>query len=320
MRIAIFIILLYLTFAKIVLPQACCTAGTPLLSSLEMSASSKGILSLGLSTKYNSLTNVYNGSLFLEDQERERISQSYILEITYGFSKRVSFSALLSFMHQTRKIQTIINLNNVLNVKGFGDALFLVKYNLITTDLFNRTELTIGTGIKLPFGKSSISQNSIFLPADMQPGTGSIDGLLWLYFSQGNIFTPQITVLANSSYRINGSNKRFGINQSGYKFGNEFIFTTGLTYSTDTFLDVTLLTRFRNTSADKFGSDEIPNTGGNWMFLLPGFNVKITNEFTARISGEFPIYTNVSGTQLTTTFSTSISLYYSIKIINGLEL
>jgi len=183
----IFLTAILLLSTKNVIAQACCTAGTPLLSSLEMSTSSMGTLSLGLSTKYNSLTDVYTGSNFLEDQERERISQSYLLEISYGLTNKISLSVLFSYMRQTRNIQTITNFENTLNVNGIGDALFLVKYNLINIDLFNRTELAIGIGGKLPLGTSSVKENSALLPADMQPGTGSFDTLLWLYFAKGDV-------------------------------------------------------------------------------------------------------------------------------------
>ncbi|MEE9432568.1 MAG: hypothetical protein V3V16_16090 [Melioribacteraceae bacterium] len=311
-----FFLIILLFSTKVVVAQACCTAGTPLLSSLEMSTTQKGVLSLGLSSKYNSLTDVYSGSVFLEDQERERISNSYLFQINYGLTNRISFSVLFSYMRQTRKIQTIANFENVLNVSGIGDALFLVKYNLINADLFNRTELALGIGGKLPLGTSSVRANSVLLPADMQPGTGSFDGLLWMYFSKGDIFSPNITFVFNSSYRLNGTNKRFGANQAGYKFGNEFVLTSGIAYATDTFFDITMLARYRNTSQDEFSADEIPNTGGNWIYFLPGINFLITDNFTTSITGELPLYQNVIGTQLTTTFSASLSLNYSLSLIN----
>ena len=316
----IFFVLIILIFINENFAQACCTAGTPLLNSLEMSSAKKGILSFGLTGKYNLLTDVYDNSNFLENQERKRISNSYLLEITYGFTSRLSLSMLLSYVNNTRKITTINNLENTIMVSGIGDALLLQKYNIINADLFNRTELSAGIGIKLPLGSSTRTDRSILLPADMQPGTGSIDGLLWLYFSQGNLLIPEITFMANSSYRFNGRNKRFGNNQAGYKFGNEFIFTSGFTFSTDSFIDFTLLARFRNAGADKFGNQKIPNTGGNWLYLFPGLNFKLSDKLTTGISGEIPLYTNVIGTQLTTTFTASLSVYYSVRIIKGLEL
>ncbi|MCP5062506.1 MAG: hypothetical protein GY936_08590 [Ignavibacteriae bacterium] len=314
----IFFVITFLFFTKALVAQACCTAGTPLLSSLEMSTASKGILSLGLSTKYNSLTDVYTGSNFLEDQERERISQSYLFEINYGLTDRISVSALFSFMRQIRKIQTISNFENVLNVSGIGDALFLAKYNIIKLNLFNRTELAFGLGGELPLGSSSVRDNSVLLPADMQPGTGSFDGLLWVYFSKGEILSPQLTFVVNSSYRLNGTNNRFGENLDSYKFGNEFILTSGFAFSTNSLYDITMLARYRNSQPDEFSSDGIPNTGGNWFYLLPGINFLMTDNLTTSITGEVPFYQDVIGTQLTTTFSISLSINYSININNNL--
>ncbi len=319
MKIIFFSLILLIT-VKENFAQACCTAGTPLLNSLEMGTAKKGVLNFGLTGKYNLLTDVYDNSNFLENQERKRISNSYLLEITYGFTSKLSLSLLLSYVNNTRKITTINNLGNSIFISGIGDALLLQKYNFINIDLFNRIELAAGLGIKLPLGSSTRTLRNILLPADMQPGTGSVDGLLWLYFSKGNLFIPQITFLLNTSYRFNGRNKRFGNSQAGYKFGNEFIFTSGFTFSTDSFIDFTILNRFRNAEADKFGTPTIPNTGGNWLYILPMINLRFSSKFNTTISGELPIYTNVVGTQLTTTFTASISLYYSISISKGLEL
>ena len=54
--------------------QACCTAGTPLLGSLEMTSAPKGILQFGLTFEHNSLIHVLNGSTKLRNPEREGIS------------------------------------------------------------------------------------------------------------------------------------------------------------------------------------------------------------------------------------------------------
>jgi hypothetical protein len=319
MKLIQYNILLFLfSTTSFLFAQACCTAGTPLLSALEMSTTSRGVLSLRFSTKYNSLRDVYSGSDFLENQERERISYSFLFEINYGISNRLSFSALFSFMRQTRKVQTIVNFENTINVSGIGDALFLVKYNLINMNLFKRIELALGAGAKLPFGTATVEANNVLLPADMQPGTGSFDGLLWIYFAKGDIFSPQLTFVANSSYRLNGTNKRFGLDQAGYKFGNEFILTSGIAYITDTFFDLTLLARYRNTSQDQFSIGTIPNTGGDWIYVLPGINFNISKSLITSLIGEIPIYQNVIGTQLTTTFSISLSMNYSINTIKNL--
>lgn len=149
----------------------------------------------------------------------------------------------------------------------------------------------------------------------MQPGTGSWDGVLWGYFSKGFVPALPLNIFLNGSYRLYGTNNRFGDSfQQGYTFGNELFVNLGAGYRTDTFFDFTLMLRFRNTTPDKFDDGQLPNTGGNWLYLVPGVNGKISGNFTARLSGQIPLYRNLTGTQLTTTYSASIGLFYNINL------
>jgi len=300
-----------------VMSQACCTAGTPLLGSLEMTSAPKGILQFGLSFEHNSLTNVLNGTEKLKNPERERISESAILEINYGLSNRLSITGLFSYINQVRTITQFNNAANTLTASGIGDIAILTKYSLIPFDIFNKRELSVGAGLKIPVGNSSLKSSGILLPADMQPGTGSWDGLIWGYFTQGEILLPDLTLLASLSYRQNGKNDRFENSSEGYRFGNEFIVSLGINYLISSFFDFTLFTKYRNTAPDSFADNKIPNTGGNWLYIVPGISYYLSEKISARLDGELPIHRNVLGTQLTTTFTASISFFYSLNIFEG---
>ncbi len=293
--------------------QACCTAGTPLLGSLEMSTSAKGSWQFGLTYEYNLLTNVYSGSNELIDNTRERLTQAVLTEVSYGLTNRITLTGMFSFVNQNRKINPIIGQANEVDVNGIGDAIFLIKYSLMQLDIISETELAIGAGVKAPLGKSAIESGGVLLPADMQPGTGSWDGVLWGYFTKGRLFNLPLNLVSNISYRFNTNNDRFGANREGYRFGNELIAALGLGYRTDLPVDFSLMIRYRNTSPDKFADRDIPNTGGNWLNIVPGINYKVLENLTARLSGQLPVYRNLTGTQLTTTFTTSISLFYTIS-------
>ncbi len=318
MNKTVIISIILLLFSVKLFAQACCTAGTPLLGSIEMSTTQKGVWQFGLTYEYNSLQDVYAGSQELNDNTRERISTAALFEISYGLSDKVTLTTLFSFVTQSRKINPLTGTRNELNTNGIGDALFLLKYNLITLDLISNTELSIGIGVKSPLGRSNIKSNGILIPADMQPGTGSWDGILWSYFSQGNLFQEPLNVFVNASYRFNTPNERFGTNQAGYKFGNELITNIGLGYRTDTPFDFTLLARHRFTSSDEFGGGDISNTGGNWIYFVPGINIKMLENISGRLSGQIPVYRNINGTQLSTTFTASFSIFYSIGGNSGL--
>ncbi|MDZ7765776.1 MAG: transporter [Melioribacteraceae bacterium] len=315
-KIIIFILLLVLVNGE-KYAQACCSSGTPLLGSLEMSSGSSGVLQLGLTYDYNSLQSVYEGSRFLNDQTRERLTQSALFEITYGLSNRWAITGLFSFVNQNRTINSFNNQTNEVSTNGLGDAVFLLKYKLVQPNIINQTELAVGGGLKVPTGKADIKNNGILLPADLQSGSGSYDVLFWAYYSKGFIPDSPISILANVSYKINSSYDRFGGNVQAYKFGNELILSSGLGYRTDTLFDFSLLVRFRNTAMDVFNDQNIPNTGGSWLYVIPGVNLKFTDHFTGRLSSQLPVYRDLQGTQLTTTYTISFSLFYSVSLSNS---
>jgi len=310
-----YMIILFLFIAEESFPQACCSAGSPLLGSLDVSNASEGELQVGLTYELNSLQDVYAGTVRLDDDLRERRVNSFLFEVNYGLTGRISLTALFTFINQSRSIYSVGDLSSKLNTGGLSDGIILVKYNFIPLSLLNQIELTLGIGAKLPIGNSSLRSDGILVPADMQPGTGAWDGVLWGYFSKGFVPALPLNVFLNVSYRLNGTNNRFGESfQQGYTFGNELFVNLGAGYRTDTFFDFTLMLRFRNTTPDKFDGGQLPNTGGNWLYFVPGVNGKISDNFTARLSGQIPLYRNLNGTQLTTTYSASIGLFYSINL------
>ena len=296
--------------------QACCSAGSPLLGSLEVSNVYRGELQIGLTYELNVLNDVYSGSTRLDDDFRERTVNSFILEANYGISERFSVSTLFTFINQSRNISTYGNLSSNLNTSGLSDGVVLLKYNIVPLDFISQFELSIGGGLKLPIGNSTLLSGGILIPADMQPGSGSWDGILWGYVSKGFVPVIPLNIFLNVSYRTNGTNNRFGENfQQGYLFGNELFINLGAGYRTDTFFDFTLMLRYRNTTKDSFDGAEVPNTGGNWLYMVPGINGKLSDHITARLSGQLPVYRILSGTQLTTTYTASLGIIYNINLI-----
>ncbi|MCZ6777010.1 MAG: hypothetical protein O7D34_11200 [Ignavibacteria bacterium] len=291
--------------------QACCSAGTPLLSSLELPSTARGNLQFALTYEYNALLDVLSGTRTLEDDTRRRVTHSVLLETSYGLSSTFSVSALLTLVQQERRIVSPFDgTESQLSARGIGDAVVLFKHSLVPLNIFSQLEVTIGGGAKIPLGSSTLTSGGILLPADMQPGTGAWDGILWAYGSKGFLPTLPLNIFATTSYRFTGVNDRFGGEHEGYKFGNEFIVSVGVGYRTDMLLDFSLHFRFRHTTPDQFGGSGIPNTGGDWFYLIPGINVKSSPNLTFRASGQLPVYRNLKGTQLTTSFTASLTIFY----------
>jgi len=290
--------------------QACCTAGTPIAGSLDLTVANANTWQLALSYEYNYLDDVLAGSEKIKGF-RSRLSQSMLLNISYGYNDRFSFTALLSYLHQTR----ILNFSNSTTItSGPGDASMLIKYYILKPDILSQKQWAVGGGLKFPTGKADIKNGSILFSADLQPGSGSWDGLFWTYFSQG--FLPlRFSYFLSSSYRLNGANDRYQITDSGpgYQFGNEFLFNLGAAYSTVSLFNLNFQLRYRNTAIDRLGTVSVPNSGGKWLYVMPGLNVNF-EPFTIQINSQFPIYRKIKGIQLTTSYKVGVALSYVIDL------
>lgn len=315
-KLSILVIILSVVFSgkNQVMAQACCTAGTPLMNALDVSATPGGVLNISLTYDYNVLEDAIDGSEKIE-AFRNRVSKSFILDLSYGLNQRLSFTSLLTFTQHTRMFNHSNPLKSAekVSTRGIGDALLLAKYNILPLDIISQRELALGIGLKLPLGASTLKNGDVLLAADMQPGTGSWDGFLWGSFFQGFLPLTRFNFFVNGTYRFNGTNDRYRLSDidSGYKFGNEIILSAGAAYSTESLFNFTLVARYRNTQPDMLGSAEVPNTGGNWIYLVPGININL-KPLTYRISGQLPAYRQLNGIQLTTTYSVSIAVFYSI--------
>lgn len=314
MKTAILIFFI-ITLIKFSSSQTCCSAGTPILSAIETSNTASGQLRFTLTADHNSIKDVLNGSRSIEPI-RERSGNSLLLDISYGLNDYWSFTVLIPFIEQQRKLvkKNTSGSNEKIITRGFGDLLVLFKYNILVSSLAKQRQLAVGYGLKMPTGRSDLKDNNGFLiSADLQSGTGSWDHLFLLYYAQS--FRPDAySFFGNISYRLNGNNNRFQISSgpfSNYQFGNVFSLTLGASYKLNTLFDLSVQGRFRKSEQDRFGQQEISNTGGNWVYIIPGLNVNI-DPVSLRFFGQLPVYRKLDGIQLTTTFTAGISVFYSI--------
>ncbi|MBI4546531.1 MAG: hypothetical protein HY707_01020 [Ignavibacteriae bacterium] len=302
-------ICLVLTSQWIAYGQACCSSGTPLLSFAELGTTRPSTIQFNIGYEYNYLNSVFNGSAeYLNDARRQRRVHSLLFETSYGISSRLSITTLLSFTQRERQSVLLeTGTPEIVQTRGVSDAILLVKYALLTSTIVSQQELSIGSGITMPFGSIGAELNGIKLPSDMQLGSGAWDGILLLVGSSG--FHPfPLTLFGSLSDRLTTKNA------DGYRFGNEFLAILGASYSFASWIDLTLSSRFRHTGVDRFQDQEVPNTGGDWLYLVPGINVTPWRSVTLRAHLDLPVYRNLEGSQLTTTYVTGLNLFYSINL------
>ncbi|MFS4494385.1 hypothetical protein [Maribacter sp. 2308TA10-17] len=313
--IRIFFICFLLLSCQQLFAQTCCSGGVPLSNNLGLPNEGKGAFTLGLNYDYNNLNTLNAGSDKLDDDSRLRITNSILLNAGYAFSDRFSLEALFTWVNQTRTISQFGN-ENLSETQGIGDAVFLVKY-AIPDVLGAQSVLNLGIGTKAPLGKSDLTTDEGFqLTSDLQPGSGAWDILGWLSYSRRLNFRPSATLSGSLTYRATGENTSYLNNTSVYEFGN--VVQTNIGY-TDQFLlfntifNPALILKYRKATSDKVERSNLPNTGGEWVFLRPELAVKITPSISFSSRLEIPIYSYVDGTQLTPTLRFTSGIVVILK-------
>lgn len=301
--------------------QTCCSGGVPTSSNLGLPTSSKNTLQFRFNYDLNTLNTQQTGREKSTTPQSFRRTHTAMMQVGYSFTNKFSLDVFLPFVRQERRS----NVNNTgETTSGIGDAVFLLKYKLWSND-DNSTVFTIGVAPELPTGRTDFkNQFGNVLLADLQPGSGSIDGLLWSQFSTILNFRPSLNWLTQASYKRNGQNENFGFGntETTYQFGNEFQLVTGLSDRIilgKSLFDPALLLRYRRTFSDKSKPNttlqdltEVPSTGGSWVFISPSMTYWFSQDWSMTAGIEFPLFANIEGTQVTPTSRVNVGVFYRL--------
>ncbi len=295
--------------------QACCSGGVPLGGSLGLGTADRNALQVLITYDYNKMGDLYDGSQYLKDPNRQRVTHSALFEINYGLSERFGIAGVMPFIRQERQISSFGGQDDFSKAQGMGDALLLLKYRLLNKDFPSQWEWVAGVGSKLPTGRTNhTGNNGIVLAADMQPGSGSFDGIFWSYLLRSRFLTNNLSVAGVTMYRYSGNHKRYNRSQT-YRFGNEFQASLGLNYNIFAYWPVTLFNflRYRSQTPDLIDGAVFPGSGGKWIYTIPGINIDFSKSYSLRLSGDLPVYRKLSGTQLTTSWKFTAALLFNIS-------
>lgn len=294
---------LFLFSVSISNAQTCCSGGIPLSNNLGLSTIEKGTFQLGINYDYNNLNTLNFGKETLDDNSRLRITHSVLVNLNYDITNKLSIEGLFTWVNQRRKITQFGN-ENLEQSNGIGDAVLLLKYNLLNF-LGKNTNLALGAGTKIPLGSTTETNNQdIILSADLQPGSNAWDLILWSQFSKSFNFRPSFNISTQITYRSTGTNNEY-LENSTYKFGD--VFQTFLTFSDQfnllkTLANPSISFKYRHAEIDQIGGFDLENTGGKWVFLIPNFSINIKPNVAFFTKAELPLYSNVDGVQLTPTY------------------
>ena len=312
-KVGILSIIILVRFIEIT-AQTCCSGGVPLTGNLGMPSAISGTWQISPSYDLNYLNTLKTGSMVEEDASRKRITQSLMLEAAYSISDHISVSTLFTYVFQSRIIDQFGTQNRDF-LSGVGDAVMLLTFRTGGREN-QKWELLLGAGPKIPLGRTNMTNSDgIAFSADLQPGSGAWDAIVWGLLSRQGAFRPSSNLSLRLIYRNTGVNDDF-LGFSSYRFGNELQVITGISDQVllgRGIFNPSMLIRFRTTGPDLLGGNDLPNTGGYWVYLIPGIVYQSSPGFHARLAVEIPLYSYLQGIQLTTDFRLTAGLYFRIK-------
>ncbi len=176
--------------------------------------------------------------------------------------------------------QTIMNKNFNMTNSGIGDISLILKHELLSQKKGNFAFLCIGAGIKLPTGKTNksfLTPIGIKKPdktQTLQLGSGSYDYRMGISFTKIINFS-RIDANVHYIYTTKGSND--------YKFGNSFHWNIGYVYSINNIFAIQIDFNGINLNKDKYKNNAINSTGGNFIYMIPGFQIRFNKQLDLSI-------------------------------------
>lgn len=216
------------------------------------------------------------------------------LDVSYGLSSEAALTLAIPFMNDRTHEHAHEggDFSRQDGSSGFGDIRLIGK---IAPWITTRQLAVLGVGIKLPTGEYKLldHEGEINEPT-IQPGTGSWDALFSAHYSY-QISPHEWDVFLGSSYQLATENGK------DYRFGNTFILNGGTSTSFTLHEKMTtgsLQVNLRHTPRDEFRGEDVPSTGGTWVYLTPGLRLASSPNTSFYAHVQWPIYQRVNEVNL----------------------
>jgi hypothetical protein len=180
-----------------------------------------------------------------------------------------------------------------LTTEGLGDVKLLGKWRIYkNTGVAKTTEAALLFGLELPTGPNDRRQAGLVLPAPLQPGSGSLDGIL------GGAFTH-----VDGRWQVNSDLiAKLNTRADGYRFGSALAADVGgqfrllpASYSSYDQLTINLIGELNSTwsERDHSGSALVSSSGGFKLFFTPGLQVILNRNLLFETAVQLPLVTDL---------------------------
>ncbi len=225
------------------------------------------------------------------------------LDVSYGVTPRLAFTLAIPFLNlRTHEHQHVDNsapgglgeFTRQDGTSGFGDLRLIGKYALWVS---TKSLVVGGLGLKIPTGEYKLlDHDGAINEPTIQPGTGSWDGLVSAYYAY-QVLPHKLDAFLSGSYQITSEN------DLKYKMGDTMILSGGMSYlfgelAGGRSMTTSLQVNARMTPRDELNGQEVPSTGGKWVYLTPGVKVQVSSNSALYTHVQVPIYQYVNEVNL----------------------
>ncbi len=307
-----------LLFTQVIHAQNCCSPAVPPQGVLGETVSLPHILQMGMYHEYlrGRDYNVSDSEAALNYGTASSDWNRTSLSLSYGFSHRVSVSAVLPYVWKKKTLKSERFASELVNKShGFGDVTTMVRFSLLPRDFVNFREVSIGIGVKVPTGSTYQRNYGYRLPYELQPGTGSWDFLGALTIYKGY---ELVDLLASATYVLTG---KAGERENAYEFGNQFYYLLDTNWHLASRVDFSLALSGAVRGQDEEGGWEpVQATKRHQIWLVPGIELMVVPGLLGlQVHFEQPIYQDLEGVQLKSDYNLSANLTYMLPLKSNRE-
>lgn len=313
--------LLFLVSLPYVGISQCCSPGNPIGGTSAIGVNEIKTWQLFLNYRYG-----YSGEYF---EENKAVPADFIeqgnynhvgIVAAYGLAERITIEAETgAFLNKTQLyVEGILPAQQI--GRGLTDLNITSRIN-VWKDQAREIEITGGLGFKVPIGSYEQRYQGAIVSRDLQPTTGSFDGIVSVFLYKG--FLPQkVRVFLLGRAELKGQNP------DRYRYGHFLAVSGFATYSAGLrwVLATQIRSEFRARDSRPLSGQGIPvdnerelirPTGSEKIFLVPQISYALSPKLNVSLLVDLPMYQRYNDRQLATTMSASISLRYILG--NGLK-
>lgn len=240
-------------------------------------------------------------------RELRTINESMQLDVSVGVTPRFALTFNVPFFNLRLHEHDVMHddeeeFTNADGTSGFGDLRLTAKYVLWVS---TRHFVVGGLGVKAPTGEYKLlnHEGQINEPT-LMPGTGAWDGLLSAYYAY-EALPHRLNWFLSGSYQLATENPL------DYEFGDTLIVNTGLSFRIVEKVLTNLQVNMRQSPRDEFEGEEVPSTGGRWVYVTPGVTLQASPQTAFYTHVQLPVYQYVNDGNLVPRYGLMFGASYS---------